>query len=685
MEGEETRRERDPSATWPPPSFVGVGAEPRGFPFFFLILPFFPFVRRGVAFLFLGAGSLEADRGRRFERTGTEGSGGGGQRLPEWTKSLAVAIGARPPRKTGGRTSATRNMGTRSPVACDNEICDVDSNGPQDDDAPSPTITVTTTTTTTTTTTAAAGASVLCYAVAPHTGELFFLLGKESGGAADARLDYDNMGPPTSMATPVALSPPPRPKDGGIVRALSAAVGSCNGDDKGECALGHTRLGVGEGCIHANAINPQDGAIDGDEDTTLNRQDGRNLAGAPMEAAGSARRARRTHRWCDFGGRIEPGETQEEAAAREFFEETLGLVCTDSCSRSAHRAAAMGSVDVGARPGTHGDADREALAADLAAGRYSLRVRTCLNHGAEAAVPRRYHVTFVKRIPWTPGVVLQFARLRCELAAIARAARRHHPYAAADDGTNNNDDNNDDDNTTSTFMARSCCKHDDDNNDKGDGDDGGGNRNGDGEAHDKSRHGCNRGGVYTGDEPAARAALDPHGRVRAECIEKDYLQFWSVRRLRQALDNGGCFRREHLRPLFMPTIAVVLDVMAPRRDRPAAPLSLVADSGGGGGGSWRSATRVTVDRTAGAGVYTVHCKTIGRRYSHYRHASQRDHTGDDNNSDNNSTSDPVDDSDRRRDSRAATDESLSDESSLSDECDCPLLDDPCLPSLASAL
>ncbi|QBZ80960.1 hypothetical protein pclt_cds_363 [Pandoravirus celtis] len=339
----------------------------------------------------------------------------------------------------------------------------------------------------------------------------------------------------------------------------------------------------------------------------------------------------------------------------------------------------MGSVDVGARPGTHGDADRQALAADLASGRYTLRVRTCLNHGAEAAVPRRYHVTFVKRIPWTPGVVLQFARLRCELAAVARAARRHRPYAAADDDTNNN--NNDNNNASSMPMANSCCRHDDGNNNSGDGD-GGGNCNGDSETHDKGCHECNRGGVYTGDEPAARAALDPQGRVRAECIEKDYLQFWSVRRLRQALDNGGCFRREHLRPLFMPTIAVVLDVMAPRRDRPAAPLSLVAD----GGGAWRSATRVTVDRTAGAGVYTVHCKTMGRRYSHYRHASQRDHSGDDNNNNNSGNdNDPVDDNDRRRDSGPATDESLSDESSLSDECDCPLLDDPCPPSLAPPL
>ncbi|AGO84039.1 Nudix hydrolase incomplete domain containing protein [Pandoravirus salinus] len=559
-------------------------------------------------------------------------------------------------------------MGIRSPLARDCEACDADR--PPDAVVVSSSATLTTTTAATTTSTAAAGASVLCYAVAPHTGELFFLLGKESGGAADARLDYDGTVPSAGVATATAssssssssLSPPDECTVADTLPAVG--VGSCVGTDERACRGGCSGIDAGKRHAHADDAHAKVGCDDGDRGPAPVRCD---VAGVPFEAAvgGGARRTRRTHRWCDFGGRIEPGETQEEAAAREFFEETLGLVCTDSCARSAHRTTAMGSVDVGARPGAHGDADRQALAADLAAGCYTLRVRTCLNHGAEAMVPRRYHVTFVKRIPWTPGVVLQFARLRCELAAIARAARRRCLYASdsdhavSDDDNNNNNSNSNNSSKSIASAPATClrCGHGDAANDGDDADD-------DNVSHTEKHHGCATDGIYTGDEPAARAAIDRQGRVRAECIEKDYLQFWSVRRLWQALDNGGCFRREHLRPLFMPTIAVVLDVMAPRRVRPTAfPSPAAYDSGGG---TWRSTTRVAVDRAAGSGVYTVHCKTAGRRcYPHHRYASQRDH-GDN------------DASDHTRDARLAADES-----SLSDECDCLLPDEPSPSGLAA--
>ncbi|AVK76978.1 Nudix hydrolase incomplete domain containing protein [Pandoravirus macleodensis] len=505
---------------------------------------------------------------------------------------------------------------------------------------------------------ATSGASILCYAVAPHTGELFFLLGKESGGAADARLDCD---PTCSWSSATRRSTKedanndraPR-KDGDICATgldgvpLHAKVASTtvdqaparsaysvecddsddsdsvytsssdpsqdSDDDRPEDDGGQPdeQTCSQDGTAHCTADAPnvngvacQPVALDSHTPSsplkTVAKHDAHNVAQSDMYAWRGAvpspnqRRLRRTHRWCDFGGRIEPGESQEEAAAREFFEETLGVVCTDSCARSAHRDAAMGSVDVGAPSGLHGETDRRALAADLAAGRYAFKVRTCLNHGADPMVPRRYHVTFVKRIPWTPSVVLQFARLRCELAAMARDARRDRAPA----------DESDMDCMPATPVVDTDQV-------------GGLAASIDNSSHRAAKqHDANSDRAVNkwlmSDEPAARAALRPDGRVRDECIEKDYLQFWSVRRLRHALDNGGCFRREHLRPLFMPTIAVVLDVMAPRRvHRNVANAPVVHDDDV----PWHPSTRLTLERVDGASVYTVRCRAPQRRV-HY--------------------------------------------------------------------
>nr|UDO47661.1 nudix hydrolase domain [Pandoravirus massiliensis] len=538
------------------------------------------------------------------------------------------------------------------------------------------------------------GASILCYAVAPHTGELFFLLGKESGGAGDARLDCDPAcawQSPAHRATTEAATNDMARRDGGVITVESDVLPShidapasivdpvlahgsrpdeCDSECDDESEESESAYGSSDpsdessddasadvGCSeidHSSDDNDNNDSSSNDnnnasdqlairndkevtrctEDTTssiagtvhaalgpgaphdaLARSD-RDAHGPAREDAHATaakdivpsppltgqRRVRRTHRWCDFGGRIEPGESQEEAAAREFFEETLGVVCTDSCARSAHRDAARGSIDVGAPPGVHGEAERRALAADLAAGRYAFKVRTCLNHGADPMVPRRYHVTFVKRIPWTPSVVLQFARLRCELAAVARAARQHRPPA---DTTIKFDDG------SAAVAAPESHDH----------------SHGDAQASGKSnddadlRHVCDHVTCKrnVSEEPATRAALSPDGRVRDECIEKDYIQFWSVRRLRQALDNGGCFRREHLRPLFMPTIAVVLDVMTSRRphyrNHATAGVAIEGDV------PWHPSTHLTMERVDGASVYTVRCRTPLRR-AHYHARAQ---------------------------------------------------------------
>src|SRR5438105_4338369 len=44
--------------------------------------------------------------------------------------------------------------------------------------------------------------------------------------------------------------------------------------------------------------------------------------------------------WCDFGGKMEQGEKEEDTASREFFEESMGIVCTNECIDSeCHHSA----------------------------------------------------------------------------------------------------------------------------------------------------------------------------------------------------------------------------------------------------------------------------------------------------------------------------------------------------------
>jgi len=517
----------------------------------------------------------------------------------------------------------------------------------------------------------AAGAGILCFAVAPHTGEVFFLLGKESGGAGDARLDCE-MPPPTACfripeampnATTHTVDPTdtstmpigPGPTSTAQIQGLNDTRTRCtpylkcschcccpfdrdttadvpsDGDDTSDdmytdsSSSSSSSSNSGDGApvdddddndSASNGDSDSDGAgmdiaacdnvhysgdfaqTRGDPHTEASKEhsacvchgvaryrattstvcesttsvgahignerlesagertcctqareshDGERThtaAGADGREDGDARHGRcrmrgrrgagkRIHYWSDFGGRIEAGESEEQAAAREFFEETLGLVCTDTCRGSDHAHVVRGNVDVGARNGAdHTDADRNALAQDLAEGRYAFKIRSCLDHRADTGgVRRRHHVTFVKQIPWTPNVVIEFAQLRSDLAALRRYQRgvagadlespKSVPAASGGDDTNDIRAG-----TAERAMQRNAR-------------------------------------LWWMGPHACKTTLAPDGTVRGEYVEKDYIQFWGVRRLRQALDGGGCFRREHLRPLFMPIVAAILDAMSP--------------------------------------------------------------------------------------------------------------------------
>lgn len=86
-------------------------------------------------------------------------------------------------------------------------------------------------------------------------------------------------------------------------------------------------------------------------------------------------------RWSGMEGSRKPTESIEEAAAREFHEETLGVV-----------------------------ADREALRRDVAAARFLLNVtvQVCHEHRAQP----RYHSTYLVRVPYDEALPARFLARR---------------------------------------------------------------------------------------------------------------------------------------------------------------------------------------------------------------------------------------------------------------------------------
>ena len=92
-------------------------------------------------------------------------------------------------------------------------------------------------------------------------------------------------------------------------------------------------------------------------------------------------------RWADFGGAVKAGETVEQAAAREFTEETMGCV-------------PWAEEDVPDSPRkTYDD-----IVASLEEGDYC--AKTVIH------ARRRHSCTFLKRVPWAPHAQALFSTLR---------------------------------------------------------------------------------------------------------------------------------------------------------------------------------------------------------------------------------------------------------------------------------
>jgi len=102
----------------------------------------------------------------------------------------------------------------------------------------------------------------------------------------------------------------------------------------------------------------------------------------------------RANRWSDLGGRPLPHETPEETAAREFTEETAGVVQMEQ-----HATAPF----VG--PYKYEYHDATTLLGALQAGDYTLKIQTEVDGD-----PHKQRVCYVKEIPWQPHLSRHFER-----------------------------------------------------------------------------------------------------------------------------------------------------------------------------------------------------------------------------------------------------------------------------------
>lgn len=201
--------------------------------------------------------------------------------------------------------------------------------------------------------------SVLPFSIPPGSENIFFLLGKESGdyaawsqGLANARWNHqlNDLG----KRTPVSeVSEPVDIFDAAIYPPLSSS---------GPPSHAHTH-------------------------TLRQRQRGNTYILG--KSAGDD--------WCDFGGSSVGDETLEQAAARECIEECMNTICFWADENGAPLANGDDVQGVIAK-----------LAEELTDGKFTFRIIICINHGAPIFYPRKYHICFVKQVPWQPDIQDRF-------------------------------------------------------------------------------------------------------------------------------------------------------------------------------------------------------------------------------------------------------------------------------------
>ena len=197
-------------------------------------------------------------------------------------------------------------------------------------------------------------------------------------------------------------------------------------------------------------------------------------------------------RWCDFGGALMDHETVEEAAAREFTEETL---CALDMTDTWREQLPMDHARTSRTPSfSH---YRHYIEQMLVKEEYTSRIKLLATRGPER-VTREY---FLKKIQWQPRSVEYFNAIRSSLLRVDRLNGNQQP--------------------NSHHISRALVMH-----------------------------------------PSLSTVHGSDGRVFAvdrDFLEKQQIQYWSLDRLEEVLQDNGQWRNHLFRRSFLPALRIVVD------------------------------------------------------------------------------------------------------------------------------
>lgn len=100
--------------------------------------------------------------------------------------------------------------------------------------------------------------------------------------------------------------------------------------------------------------------------------------------------------WCDFGGGNMELESFEDTAARECIEESIGTIKFWNNINEDYEDDFSKLL--------------EKLTRELKELKFTNKIVLCINHGAPDQYPRKYHICFVKQIPWQPQIQDRFLK-----------------------------------------------------------------------------------------------------------------------------------------------------------------------------------------------------------------------------------------------------------------------------------
>jgi len=104
------------------------------------------------------------------------------------------------------------------------------------------------------------------------------------------------------------------------------------------------------------------------------------------------------NKWSDFGGMLDEGETPEACAAREFVEETAGMVRFFSTDLPADYTNPFLSAQV--------------VEQALLAGRYTCKIECVVERDDDDPTDEIFiRVCYVKHVPWQPEIVQEFRQV----------------------------------------------------------------------------------------------------------------------------------------------------------------------------------------------------------------------------------------------------------------------------------